>query len=230
MAVTFDAVGPSAAGQAATGASSITWSHTCSGSSRLLIASAAFGVSGNPGYTATATCNGVAMTSVARINSNNSSTDGWVQIWSTVNAADQNTLVLTLSAGQADISSGSVSLNGVNQTTPLGTPVTGYGDTTTMPNIVVPATTVGNMLVDTICDGNVNGIASSIRTSRWIRNINGNTAAGNGACSTADAVGGTMSMGYNVVDDWWGMIGVEVIAADAGSDQVHVPINTYQPI
>lgn len=226
MAVTFDAVGPSSSGQGATSTNTATWSHTCSGSNRLLIVSATVGHT-TGSFTATATCNGSALTSVARQNSNNS-TFGWVQMWQLVDPPDACTLVITASTTVNAITGGSVSFNGVDQDTPLGTPVTGFGDATTAPNIIMPATTPGNMIVDSVADGALGGITASSQTLRWVRNINNSTAAGNGASSTAACTGGAVQMAYTAVDDWFGMIGVEVIAADAGTDQIRVPTVTIQ--
>jgi len=60
---------------------------------------------------------------------------------------------------------------------------------------------------------NGSAINSSNRTLRWLKNQNGSTAHGNGAQSTA-AGASSITMGYSTTNnDWWGIIGADVVAA-----------------
>jgi hypothetical protein len=213
MAVAFDAVGPSSAGQSGTLTASITWSHTCAGANRYAVVCASFGTSGSDaGITLSATFGGTSMASLGVVHSNNG-TSGFVQLFGLVNpATGANTVVVTASSGTNDIVGGSISFTGVHQTTPVGTAVTNFGAATPA-TVAVTGTTAGNMVVDAVCNGN--NITSSNQTQRWLKNAFTTTAAGCAAGSTA-AAGGTVTMSYAVTADWYGIVGVEVKAASAG--------------
>lgn len=205
----FDAVGPDATGTTSAGSTTLSWSHTCSGSNRLLIVTVAMGLVGDGGTTLSATYNGVAMTSVGVVHANNG-TDGYVQMFRLIAPVTGTNTVQITAAGNTphDLVGGSVSFNNVNQTSPLGTPATAFGSGTT-PTVNVAGTTSGNLVVDAVCNGS--SITSSGQTNRWLRNANTSTAAGNAASSTALG-GGTVTMAYTVSSDWWGILAVEVKA------------------
>jgi hypothetical protein len=206
----FDAVGPTSAGAATTGSTSLTWNHTCAGTNRLLTVAVAVGANPDTALTTTATYNGVAMTSVGRVQSNGVS-EGYVQMFRLVApATGTNTVAVTVSGGTPNaLTGGSVSFTSVNQTTPLGTPATATGSVGG-PTVALSGTTTGNLVVDAACVGS--GISTSGQTLRWSRNTNTNTAAGNGASSTA-AAGGTVTMSYSINSaDFWGILAVEVRA------------------
>lgn len=204
MVVAFDAVGPGSGGggtTASAGATSATWSHTCTGSNRALVVGVAIGLGG--AGTTTCTYNSVAMTSLGLIASNNQ-TSGYCQLFGLINpASGANTVAITTTT--ASIAGGSVSFTGAGS---FGTAVTAAGAGT--PSVAVTGTTSGNMVVDVACNGAA--ITSSNQTQRWLRNNNLDTAAGNGASSTA-AAGGSITMSYVTTADWWGIVAVEVLAA-----------------
>jgi hypothetical protein len=218
MAVTFDAVGPSSAGTSATG-TSLTWSHTCTGSNRLLVVGVAVGTtSSDASFVTTATYNGVAMTSASKVHSNNQ-TNGYIQMFYLVNPATGSNTVAITNNVSCDLAGGSVSFTGADQSTPLGTPVTNFGDGTSG-SVSVP-TNVGDMVIDATCNGSGFSSGGSTQTNRWLINDNSNSAAGNGASSTAAGVAGSVSMGYTgFSSDWWGLIGInikQVTAPPAGA-------------
>lgn len=210
--VLFDAVGPSAAGAAAAASASLTWSHTVgAGANRLLVVDVAVGASGDTGITLGVTFNGVPMTSVAKVHSNNSN-QGYVERFQLVAPATGTfNVVVTVTGGTPDLEGGSVSCSDVNQTTPLQNIVTAFGSSAT-PSIAVTSA-VGNMVIDAVVNGGA--IASSLQTSRWIQNQNGLTAGGNGASSTADGAA-SVTMSYAVAADWWAIIGADIVAAAGG--------------
>jgi len=210
MAVAFDAVGPSSAGATAGAGTTVSWSHTCTGSNRVLVVGAAV----NCGSTQTitgVTYNGVAMTAVpsGRMNSNNTANVGFVQVWYLIApATGANTVVITASASVFSFSAGSVSFTGVDQTTPLGAAVTSFGSSAAA-SVAVTGTTAGNIVIDAVCTGNA--VSSSGQSLQWLRNTDTLSAAGNGASSTV-AGGGTATMSYTVNNDFWGIVAVEVLA------------------
>lgn len=214
MAVTFDAVGPSSAGTSIN-STTLSWSHTCSGTERLLTV----GVAVSGGITTnsiTATYNSVSMTSAGRVFSNNQN-DGWVELFYLVAPATGSNTVLVTCDVTRTLIGGSVSFNGVDQSTPVDTAVTGFDDGTPAPSLTVSSAT-GDMVVDAVCTGT--GVTSSSQTNRWLKNVEAITAAGNAAQSTADGAA-SVNMAYTISTDWWGMIAMNINQAVAAS-----PTNT----
>ncbi len=70
-ATLFDAVGPGSKGASVVNGTSLSWNHTVSGASTLLIVSVAVGNNNDTGLSLTATYNGVPMTSAAIVHSDN---------------------------------------------------------------------------------------------------------------------------------------------------------------
>ena len=206
MAVTYDAVGPSSTGQGQLSTTTISWSHTCSGSNRLLTVGVGVGF-GTSDNTLAVTYNGVAMTSAGRVMSNGQN-DGFVELFYLVApATGANTVQVTCSASK-DLTGGSTSFNGVDQTTPISNTTTNYGSSAA-PTITI-ASNYGDMVVDALCNGS--NINSSDQEMVWRRNLATTSAAGNSAQSYA--IGrASVTTTYSVSSDWWGIIAVNLNAA-----------------
>ena len=112
-------------------------------------------------------------------------------------------------AGPRTWKAGRCSFTGVDQTTPVRNIATKFG-TGTAPNVTVPSA-AGDLVVDALVTGCDGGITSA-QTVRWLRQANCDTAGGNGAQSTA-AGAASVTMGYTVPSDWWGILGMDVVAA-----------------
>lgn len=207
VAVAFDAVGPSVAGSGGSSLASTSWSHTCTGSNRVVVVGVAVGVQPDAGVTATATYNSVSMTSLGLVHSDNSNA-GFVQLFGLVNPPTGAQTVLVTPSATATLSAGSISFTGASG---FGTAVTAFGSSAA-PSVAVTGTTSGNMVVDAACCGSTAGFSSSTQTNRWLKNTDGATGAGDGAGSTA-AAGGSVTMSYAITSDFWGVVAVEVIAA-----------------
>ena len=67
------------------------------------------------------------------------------------------------------------------------------------------------MVVDAMAVG-CTGTITSNQTMRWMNQVDCDTGGGNGAQSTA-AGASAVTMGYTVPSDWWGIIGMDVVAA-----------------
>ncbi len=208
--VAFDAVGPSAAGASVTSGSSLSWNHTVTSSGSNLLLMVAVAVGGpDTNRTLSVTYNGVAMTSVGLVHSNNQA-QGYVQLFSLkAPASGAHPVQVTLSGGNASLEAGSVSFTGVDQTTPVRNVVTSFGNGTS-PNVTVTSAP-GDMVVDAMVTGCTGTITSS-KTLRWLKQVNCLTAGGVGGQSTAAGVA-SVTMGYTVPTDWWGMIGADIVAA-----------------
>jgi hypothetical protein len=154
------------------------------------------------------TYGGVALTHAGQVYNNNR-TPGSTDLFVLVNpATGTNTVQATYSGCTSDVEAGSISFTGVNQSTPLAHVTTNFGSGATAQ--VTVASVAGDMVVDVV--GNGSAITSSSQTLRWLKNQNANTAVGNGAQSTA-AGASSVTMGYSVSSDWWGIIGADVVAA-----------------
>jgi len=222
--VSFDAVGPSSAGQSATAVASTSWSHTCTGTNRLLVVGVAVGDTSGTGTIGSVTYNNVVMTSVAKVFTNNTAAAGFVEMFQLVApATGANTVAVTASTTMNALSAGSVSFTGVHQTTPVGSPVTAFGNSST-PAATVTGTTAGNMVVDAACAGI--DFTADTQTMRWRRNTNTDTGAGNGTQSTA-AAGGSVTMSHTISNDWWGVVAVEVKAASGAGGGIVLNGTTY---
>jgi chitodextrinase len=210
--VAFDAAGPGSVGASCAGCSGLNWNHTISGANGLLTVSVAVGANVDTNLSLSATYNGVAMASAAKVHSNQQSA-GFVQLfYLAAPATGTHAVQVALSGGTAYLEGGSVSFTGVNQSAPIGSLATSYGYSTS-PSVSVKSST-GDMVVDAVVNGS--SINSSAQTLRWLKNQTGNTAGGNSAQSTA-AGAGSVTMGYSAADDWWAIIGVDVVSANAGS-------------
>jgi hypothetical protein len=126
VAVAFDAVGPSATGTNS-GTSPLTWTHTLvSGASTVVLAFVTADSANDSSMSIACTCGGVSMSPVATVHSN-SGTVGFgtlFQLTAVTSGAKTITATVTGGSGLDAMSGGSISFTGVNQSTPLGTPVT----------------------------------------------------------------------------------------------------------
>jgi hypothetical protein len=202
LPVSIDAIGPSSTGAVATNTTTLSWSHTCTGTNRYLIASVAVG-GGQPGWTTTATCNGNAMTSLGRQQSDNQS-DGYVEMFGIIPPAGSCSIVVTSSntVTQAMIG-GSISATSVDQTTPVRTAIKTYGDSTSL--LVARTGADGDLFIDAGCSGSP--MSTSLQTLQIQQNHDSNTGAGNISMSTTTGAT-TKDMGYTAQSDWWAIISV----------------------
>lgn len=158
--VTFDA----ASSSSVTGAGSLTFSHTTSGSDRLLIV----GTMTQNADVSGVTYNSVSMTLIDTVDTG---AGYWGNMYALVApATGANDIVISMGADGCsgactNIAAGAVSLNAVNQATPLGTSVTGNDPESTPVNITVPA---NGMAVDVVGDtGSATINPTDEQTERW---------------------------------------------------------------
>jgi len=215
MAVAFDAVGPSSAGTSSTTTAALTWTHVCGASATLLLVGVAMGNdSGSDASTLlSATYNGVAMTSLGKVHSNNQ-TAGYVELFGLLNpATGSHTVSVAMTGGFSGTdtrSAGSVSYTGTS-TSSLPTATTAYGSGAT-PSVTVSSAT-GNMVASAQCCGA--GFTGASDTLRYRKNSNTNSAAGN--VQFNDAAGSSsVTITGTEPGDWWGIVGVNIAAAGVG--------------
>ena len=218
--VAIDAVGPSASGTTANG-TSLSWSHTASGTDRLVLVGVSVGViSDTPHTISSVTYGGQAMTSVDRQETNNNVGDsGYVELFSLVNPpTGAQTIVVTKASTACDILGGSISFTGVDQTTPLVTANEVSAGGTANPISLTVTSSVGNMVVDAVCKGSALAAPTgSGMTNRILRNVNAGSGAGNLSMSTKAGAASNVLTYANSDSEFWGIIGVDVKAAPVGT-------------
>ena len=213
-AVAVDSTGPNSSGAAAPGASSLSWSHTVtsSGSNLALVVAVGVGARPDDGLALSVTYNSVAMTSAGLMHADNTD-HGFVQMFClAAPATGTNTVAVSLSGGIGDLVGGSISFTGVNQATPCKNAATAYSSGTSVS--VAVTSTAGDMVVDAVGTGS--GVTASTQTLEWLNNLNHATADANAAQSVA-AGAPSVTMGYTGINDFWGIIGVDLAAASGSS-------------
>ena len=222
MTLTLDAVGPGSSGQAATLAANAaaTWSHTCTGSQRILFVGVA--VSANLASLASVTYNGVAMTRIITRQSNDQ-TAGGVHLYGLINpASGTHTVSVTPSTTVGtDYEAGSVSYTGADQTTGWKNATSNAGSVSGGTHPItgtIASTTTGNIVIAAACYGSAITAGAGVGTNRWANNQNPNSAAGNAVMGDNAVTSSSTQVAWDSTSgDWFGWVGVEIMAASSGA-------------
>lgn len=201
MAIAFDAVG---GGAAVSGGTTPSWTHTATGSNRVVLVGLSVGISGlASGRTRTVTYGGTPMTSLGAVESGTGSSGFGEMFYLLAPATGAQTVATTISGTVVDFVGSSVSYTGVGAVSAATTAHPASG----APSIAVPSA-VGNFCVASFVSGT--DIATPNQTQRVLNNsIVGTTAAAN--LLIQDAVGAatvTFSAASNA--DWWACHGVSM--------------------
>jgi hypothetical protein len=191
--INFDAA--SSAVNSSTSTNTLSWSHTTSGSDRILIV----GVSIRNESSETVSTVTYGTGNLTFVGSATNGTLSRAEIWQLVNpATGTNTVTVTLS-GNSKFVGGAATFTGVHQTTPLGTFASATGNSTT-PSVNVTSAE-GEAVVDTLAQRNsaTTAAADSSQTERWNAVTSGGTNATNvrGAGSTEPGAG-TVTMSWTL--------------------------------
>jgi hypothetical protein len=218
MAVTFDAVGPSSAGVGGVGVTSLSWNHVVSGSSTLVAVWATTGVDAS---TLAATSGGTSMTTSGPLKRHSAdSSAGFGQMFYLAGVSAGTVAMSVTGIGSAEAcTGGSVSLNGVDQSTPARavTSSASVGNSANA-NLTVSSLT-GNMVVaGYVCGTSLGAVNGTSETLQWEKNVDGGSGAGNGAESTS-AGAATVNFSLTNASDFWAVIGLDVAAAASGAAQ-----------
>jgi hypothetical protein len=202
------------------GGSSITISHTTSGSNRLMLVGVAFN---NDNYetVTSVTYNGTALTKVGeRANSD----DAMVYIYSLV-APDTGThnVVVTFSAALAQEGiAGVTTFTGVDQTTPLGSFSSAEGDDTTTASLDI--TSAEGEFVYAVIAAEYDALtAGSGVDEQWNTSVNGTST--NGAAGTTNCGAATVAMSWDLVaeaspSNHWAIGGVSIKPNTGGAQNI----------
>src|SRR5450759_1138105 len=227
MAVAYDAVGPSGGGGTyVTNATTSSWSHTCTGSNRLLVVGLTV-LLANTSDTMTVTYAGTAMALLTQIAP---LADGvtYDRIYYLVApATGANNVVITVSAAATGLTAGSVSFTGVSPTASLGTPQSVIVANDLTSTITLTGTQASSRCVDLWGFGG--GLTpTGNKTVRWWNNT-ANGGWGQGCATQQTAPGGgsvamTHTAGSGSGADWIGHIAAEILAVTA---TLPAPVNLH---
>jgi hypothetical protein len=198
-----------------TTASSLTISHTTSGTNRLMLVGVSIAKqSGGAPSVSSITYNGVNLSFVG--SQANSDSLGRVEIWRLVApATGANNVVVTLGAAPDAQTVGVMTFTGVHQSTPLGTFASATGDSTSASVTVTSA--AGELVFDTLVVESSSDKAlapGAGQTERWDLF---QTVKNNGGGSTeAGAASVTMSWSWSGADKW-SVGGVSIKPAPGGA-------------
>jgi hypothetical protein len=216
VAVAFDAVGPSSAGASATGAASLTWSHTNGGTANAIVAGGAVGKGADGGLTITATYAGTTMTP-GTIRHSGGATAGFLRVFTLLNpTTGANNCVVTLNTSTADLIGGSVSMTGAGSFVAEYAADSGGVNQTTA-TATSAGSSSGGLICAFVCTGSGVTSATAPSTSRYIKNLNFSSAAGNAAGATSPSTGSNVTTAWTISSDFWAVIGVETLQAAAAA-------------
>lgn len=227
MAVAFNAVSSAVTFSNATSAS---WTHTASGSDRVVYVCVAFFGFPSAQTISSVTYDGTDITASA-FGSVNVDYGGYplYVIWyelrnppTTSNAA----VVVTFSGAVYGVT-GSVSLTGANQTTAHGTPVTNTGSlTATDPTATVTGTTSGNLVLGGVHVNSGGHTVTADLTNAWLGQERTGTGSWGGVERTDG--GGDKTTSWTITSglgtNTWAVSSFEVLAAAGGSGGVKCPL------
>lgn len=225
MAVAFDAVGPSAAGQTASNPTSVTWSHTCTGSNRALLVFVAVGQ--NSGGDGTKTISGVTYAGVPMTHlgtrHTNDDTFGYLACYGlAAPATGANNVVVSFNSAPSVAECASESFTGVDQTTPFGTAVTAVGDST-LATAAVAANASTSIIGFGVGVGSDTGTnPTSPATKRAQANFSHSSAGGCFGMATIPGTGSSVTCSWPVTSDFWALIAVEVKQSSGTSTNLTV--------
>lgn len=233
MAVAFDAVGPSAAGAGNTGSTTLSWTHTPSGTPTAVLAGVSVGTNGSDAaLVATATYGGTSMPSLSKVHAGTggTGTSGFIQLFGLAGpASGAKTVAVSVSGGTpGSLAGGSLSYTGTGVTagSAFGAIGISYSSFTTTGTVTLTGTSTSSRVAGFIGDGS-GGETITTGTSRY--KIDETTSLG-GACGCTIAgdiasLVGTVTIGWSQTSDWYGATCVELLVP-GGSPLVNVASGT----
>jgi hypothetical protein len=220
MAIAFEAA--SAADQYVTAASSLTFAHTITSSTGIILV----GVRTVQGITGV-TYNGEALTQIA------TQTFSWgavtQEFWYRIAPATGTHNVVISASASGMILGSSCSYTGVDQTTPLGTPAVGFVNDVSTPFTVNVSSATGELVVDTCGMTNGNGTTLTAGASQTRRVSSVEPTSGAATAQSEEAGAATVTMSWTHASTvTWCVIGVSLKPASAGGVVVPILMAQYR--
>ncbi len=211
MAISKDAISSAHA----QGASSLSWSHTCTGSDRLLVVHS--GTNGTPVSTSGITYNSVALTSRWSTSQNWTAASGWSLV---APATGANTVAITLSAAEDTEFGQAISYTGVHQTTPHGTAQTASG-VSTSPAVPTVTSATGETVIGFIMTSDT-AITTGAGQTAEITDIN---FASDSAETDSEPGAASVDMTWTTAGAQWsvGAVPIKPASGDGADPAVVIP-------
>lgn len=191
-AVTYDAVGPGATGQAWT-TSPGTWTHVNNGNA-IIVALTIF--TGNTNTVTGVTYGGVSL-NLLKYQVADAAAAGGVVFYGLAGPTvptGSNTVSVSTSES-SNHNGGSISLNNVAS---FGTPVAASVTGVTSASVSVPGTTTGGMIVTAMCFGGIGTFTGTNSvTIRWQLSHSSSSGSDNGVEGTVASAGGSQTVGFS---------------------------------
>lgn len=214
MAIAHDA---NATASASWPASSISWSHTCTGSNLLLLV----GVSDTVDWTTqsafpTGTYGSQSLTKIQTKQTNNTSNTGICGQWGLIApSTGTHTITVTGASGtQAQWQAGSDSYTGCDQTTGWTNLTTSFGNSTTVSGTL--ASVASGDWSNAVC-GAYDVLTSTAGTSRWNQSGGSGGEGQTGAGADSSSSGSVTISWTQASTQFWSWCAVELIAAGGGA-------------
>lgn len=207
--VTYDTTGPGSNGATAANTTTLSWTHTVNaGTGRALVAEIAVGASADTGCSVTMKDGTTVMPRLAVKHTNNQ-TAGFLEVHTLVNPpTGANSISVTVTGcSPKELTGGSESFQGVDQTTPFGTPATNAGASGSA-SVTTPVPAGTDRVAAFAANGS--GITSASSNGKFIANRDNNTGAGNSAGAAPVGTTSSITETWTVASDWWAAIGVPV--------------------
>lgn len=177
--------------------SSFSWSHTCSGSNRVLLLG--IGWYDTADTVSSITYNSVAMTLVPSSTATNGQYTAALY-YLTDPTTGSNTISVTFTGSVFDFGGVALSVTGADQSTPLGTANTASGTSTT-PSVTITSAS-GELVLDTLIIAHSGTLTvGGSQTQRWNAITGGGFIKG-GASTEDGAASVTMSWSNSTSQDW----------------------------
>lgn len=218
MAPTFD----TAAGNSVAGPTSLTYSHTCTGTNLILVVDVAFDNMAIGGTrTVSYTKGGLTVNLISQgTQASGGGTAGWIERFLMI-APDTGTHTVSVAitgGSPAHIIAGSTSWAAADQVTGLGPQtVANSGQTgVTSGSIIKSSTTSGNVVLTCVTEGS-DALAFTAGTQRYNSALGGSGAAGDVCIASSPSTGSAVTVSWTQNSDWWGALTCEVLAVGAGA-------------
>ena len=196
--------------------STLSYAHTCSGSNGLLVVGVTLKYASHITSTS-ATYNSVSMTKSVSRGNTTSQGNGTIIFTLKSPATGSNTVAISGDAGEY-ISSGAISLKGVDQTTPVEATASAVnGSVNDTPTVSITTQSSDSLVIDCVSYGNSITTGSG-QTDRWKQESCSYYGAGS---SESKATAGAVTMDWTTgTNNWWGIsaIAVKELASEEYSE------------
>lgn len=199
-------------GTGAQNTTSVSWTESVgTASDRALLVDATVGINGDGSCVTSVTDGSTPLTNITTVHTD-SQNDGYLSLWELANPPSGNNDLTVSVSGCAprELIGYTEEFAGVNQTTPFGTPAsaTGYSGTA---SVGLSTASSKDMVGAFVSDGSGGEVVSSPFASKFVKDVDTYTGAGNSAGASAAATGSSMTAQWSLTNDYWAALAVEAL-------------------